>query len=299
VVQTSSGSTVSSISLELRQRPVREVANAVLLRLGRELDVLRPRRGGLLRRDRADLLHHAQHHRCAIDRGLGVGGGRIARRRLDQARDHRRLGQRQVGPAVAEELSGSGVDAIGPAAEIDLVEVELEDLVLGELAFERERQHRLAQLAPEIIFVRQEDGARDLLRDGRRALQPTSFAAVLPGELERAREADRIDAEVAAKAAILDRDHRVAHHAGDVAIGDPLAVAGAQRHDHRAVGGVNADHLPVGRRLELVVARQRSARGVDRDHQRDQRQHGDRHARAAPAWLWLSGGGAGRHRGCA
>ena len=45
--------------------------------------------------------------------------------------------------AMAEEAARRGVDAVGAAAEIDAVEIELEDLVLAELALERERQDRL------------------------------------------------------------------------------------------------------------------------------------------------------------
>ena len=45
--------------------------------------------------------------------------------------------------AVAEEFPRGGVDPVGAAAEIDAVEIELEDLVLAELALEREREDRL------------------------------------------------------------------------------------------------------------------------------------------------------------
>ncbi len=45
--------------------------------------------------------------------------------------------------AMAEEFARSSVDAIGAAAEIDAVEVEFEDLVLGELALQREREDAL------------------------------------------------------------------------------------------------------------------------------------------------------------
>ena len=74
--------------------------------------------------------------------------------------------------AVAEESSRRGVDAIGAAAEIDAVEVELEDLVLGEFALEREREDRFLDLAPEAAVVGQEDVARELLGDGRGRADP-------------------------------------------------------------------------------------------------------------------------------
>ena len=100
-------------------------------------------------------------------RGLDVGGRRIIGRRLDQAGDDRRLAEAQMVGAMAEEAARRGVDAIGAAAEIDAVEIELEDLVLAELALQRERQDRLLDLAAEAAVVGQEDVARELLGDRR------------------------------------------------------------------------------------------------------------------------------------
>src|SRR6185295_10359686 len=116
--------------------------------------------------------------------------------RLDQARDDRRLGHRKLGRAVAEEAARGGVDAIGAAAEIDAVEVELENLVLREAPFERHRQYRLAQLAGEAEIVAEEDVAGKLLGDGRSALRP---AAALDADEQGADDADRIDADMRAE----------------------------------------------------------------------------------------------------
>src|SRR3712207_8347798 len=51
------------------------------------------------------------------------------------------------------------------AAEVDAVEVELEDLALGEALLEREREDRLAHLAAVVLRRGEEDVARELLRD--------------------------------------------------------------------------------------------------------------------------------------
>ena len=102
-----------------------------------------------------------------VARRLDVGGRRIIGRRLDQAGDDRRLAEAQMVGAMAEEVPRGGVDAVGAAAEIDAVEIELEDLVLGEFALERERQDRFLDLAAEAAVVGQEDVARELLGDGR------------------------------------------------------------------------------------------------------------------------------------
>ena len=140
-----------------------------------------------------DLMHDAG----AAARGFDIGGRRIIGRRLDQPGDDRRLAQAEPVGAMAEEGAAGGIDAIGAAAEINPVEIELEDLVLGEFALKRERQHRFPDLAAEGAAVGQEDVAGELLGDGRSALAP---AAGLEPHLERARDADRVDAEMAAEA---------------------------------------------------------------------------------------------------
>ena len=166
---------------------------------------------------------------------------------------------------MAEELPARGVDAIGAAAVIHLVEVELEDLVLAELTFQRERQDPFAEFAPELLLVVQEDVARQLLRDRRSALHP---APAFEADLHRPRDADRVDARMSAEPAILDRDGRLPHDPGDLRIGQPFAIARPQRGDDAAVGGMDADHLAVGRAFQLVEARQLRACDIDRDHQR-------------------------------
>src|SRR3546814_7852061 len=109
---------------------------------------------------------------CSSDlppaRGLGIGGRRIARRRFHQSRDDRRFLKAQPGGGMAEEAAARRVDAIGPAAEIDAVQIQLQDLLLAELAFHRHGEDDLAELAGEFARVREEDVAGKLLRDGDR-----------------------------------------------------------------------------------------------------------------------------------
>ena len=73
-----------------------------------------------------------------------------------------------------------GVDSVGAAAEIDAVQIELEDLVLAELALQRQRQDRFLDLAPEGAVVGQEDVARQLLGDGRSALAEMARLTAAP-----------------------------------------------------------------------------------------------------------------------
>ena len=169
--------------------------------------------------------------------------------------------------AMAEEIPRRGVDSVGAAAEIDAVEIKLEDLVLAELAFEREREDRFLDLADEAAVVGQEDVARELLGDRRGR---ADLVALDDRRAERAGDADRIDADVAAEAPVLGRDHRRAHLRRDLVVGQPAAEARAHRHQHLAVGGADADHLAeVGALGELGVARKVGGGDGDRDDERE------------------------------
>jgi hypothetical protein len=169
---------------------------------------------------------------------------------------------------VAEEAARGGVDAVGAAAEIDAVEVELEDLVLAEAPLDRERQDSLADLAAEGAAVGQEDVAGELLGDGRAALSP---AALGDADLEGAGHAERVDADMRAVPLVLDRDHRVLHDLGYLVVAQPFAEAGSHRNQHRAVGGAHTDRLAeIVAADQLLVARQRAHRDRDRDDQCDQ-----------------------------
>ncbi len=86
---------------------------------------------------------------------------------------------------------------------------------------------------------------------------------------------DRVDAEVAAEAPVLGRNHRRAHFGWDSVVRQPLAEARPHRHQHLAVGGVDTDHLAEVRPLgEVRIARQISRGDGDRDDHREQAKQG-------------------------
>ena len=92
---------------------------------------------------------------------------------------------------------------------------------------------------------------------------------------DRAREPDRIDAEMASEAAVLGGDDRRAHLRRNLLVGEPPAEARPERKQHLPVGGAHADHLTeVGPLGQLAVARQVGRRDADRDDQREDAQDG-------------------------
>ena len=95
----------------------------------------------------------------------------VVARVRDAPGDERGLGDGEVLRALAEVVARGLLDAVAPAPEVDVVEVELEDLVLAELLLEAPREERLADLARERpLAAVEEQVLHDLLRDRRAAL---------------------------------------------------------------------------------------------------------------------------------
>src|SRR4249920_4060933 len=95
------------------------------------------------------------------------------------------------------------LDAVGARAEVDPVEIEFENLRLGELALEPDREQRLLQLTIDRAFLREEKIFCELLRDRRATL---GYAAVEDVGDEGAADAERVDAAMLVEAPILDGD---------------------------------------------------------------------------------------------
>ena len=171
------------------------------------------------------------------------------------------------GRAMAEEAARGGVDAEGAAAEIDPVEIEFEDLVLGEAPFERHRQDAFAHLADEAAVVGQEDVARELLGEGRAALRPaaaldaTNSERTMPiGSTPRCERKRRSSTATIASRMI----------GGISSIGSHSPKLGPIGMDDRAVGGAHPHHLAeIVAADQLGIARQLVDRDRDRDAERD------------------------------
>ena len=223
-------------------------------------------RGGVLRLgDRTQFEQALEDSVLACRRAFrvryGIGAGRI----LWQAGQHRRLGQRQLIERLAEVAARSARKTVRALAQVDLVHVQLEDLVLGQRAFDLVGEGDFGQFAREGLFVGEEEVAGDLHRDGGCALAETA-AQVGAGCAHRA---DEVDAAVFIEARVLDREHGAFHHRGDFRDRDEVAVLDAELADQHIVLRVDAQ-----RDLGAVVGD-----GVDRRHfGADRAPHADRQA---------------------
>src|SRR5690606_37167464 len=114
-----------------------------------------------------------------------------------------RLREGELSGRLAEVGLRGGLYTVGVAAEVDGVEVVLEDLVLGELAVDLQGENRLPELA-DVVGRRAQVVALDVLLGERRAALDRVAAQVVP---QRAADGDRVDADVLVEAAEIGRAH--------------------------------------------------------------------------------------------
>jgi hypothetical protein len=172
---------------------------------------------------------------------LGVVDGVVGRRRFGQASQHGRFGNADVFQRLAEiSFSGSG-KAISALAQVNLVQVNLEDLVFAQQMLELEGQQHFVNFAREGFFGRQVDIARHLHGDGGR---PLAFSAPEVGDAG-AQQSDVVHAAVLVKARVLNRQDRVFHHLGDVFEGREVAPLFAELANLLALYRIDA-HRQLG-----------------------------------------------------
>jgi hypothetical protein len=237
-----------------------------------------------------------------------VGVRRVPARGLRQAGQHRRLGEGDVGDVLAEVLARRRRDPVGAAAQVDVVQVEQQNVVLRQLLLEPQRQDDLLHLALVALLRAQQHRLDDLLRDGAAALH---FAAGDDVVEERAHDAGRVDALVAVEGVVLGGDECLAHVLWDAIERHQVALLRVELADHGSIVGQDLRrhrrlilHRGVDRRQvagDLPVHEGRGGAGQDDrdDHGSDEQAPHDQ-KRAAPrsprghagrtiaAWTWES-----------
>ena len=152
---------------QLLAEQVDEVRGLGLHRPGHRLHRLPagPLGGGLA--DVAGVGHGLQHDVPPVARSRGRRERRVPARRLDDARNRRGLRERDVRDVLAEEDARRfrhTVDGVRAAlAEVHLVEVQLEDVVLRGARLEDDRQELFLELAPVRFLGREEEVLHELL----------------------------------------------------------------------------------------------------------------------------------------
>src|SRR2546427_11113523 len=108
------------------------------------------------------------------DGALGMGARVVDRRRLGKRRQRGRFRDVQLRGVFAEVDLCCGLHPMGARPEVDLVQVQLENRVLGEVALDLDCDARFLELTRELLLAAdlvREDVAGELHADRREALR--------------------------------------------------------------------------------------------------------------------------------
>ena len=176
-------------------------------------------------------------------------------RPLSQSGEKRALLDRELLRRFAEIGARSELDAPGAAAEIDKIEIELENLRLAERMFDSRRYDHLADLALIGQVFTHQQVLDDLLSDGRAALWAAGRGEVAD---EGANQAAFVDALMLIEASILGREKCLLHVLRDLRERHPHPPLVLLEHLREAfTAAVEHDACPRKlQRLEFAMIRQ-------------------------------------------
>ena len=190
--------------------------------------------------DQSLFAHGGENDRRALPRRLVVADRIEPRRRLERADQHGCLVEAQMRRRFIEETPRRGLQTVGAGAEVHPVQVNGQNLFLGETLLQPQRQQRFLYLALDRSLGRQKQVFRRLLGEGAAALTDA------PGpEIDRHGAADPapVDAAVLIKPAILDGDQglgKIGRHLGE------LDGPAPELADRRKAGAVGRDQRDAG-----------------------------------------------------
>ena len=177
-----------------------------------------------------------------------------------------------------------------PCPNDDLVEVRLEDLLLGVAPLHLARRRLLAQLAQRAHVPPIDDVgmhvADELLRDRAGATR-----IALHRVLQRARDADHVDAVVLIESLILDGDEGLANVARQRAEGDQRSFLAPDFADERAVAREHQRRLRGHDDTPRIVrlAFLRGSRAGERSrHEQERRQSAEARSAARRTWAMVA-----------
>ena len=265
-------------------RVIEGVTREAVRLIGREHQRLRFRFVGLRLGDEARFDHLLEHIGLPFFRTRRLRLLGKARGRLREGREHCRLGERQVFRRLAEIGVRSSVEAIGAGAEIDAVEIELEDLVLRQHPLEVVGEASLLRFPLQRLVRRQEQILDQLLRDRGCALDRAAGANV--GE-HRADNGPYVDAGVLAEALVLGADEGVHDMLRNIGEAHGAAIARPTHGDRCAVRVNELDGRLAVERPERLLVRQHGHLREHRvpQHRKRDDASGDRganHAKSGP-----------------
>ena len=162
---------------------------------------------------------------------LGIEQRREGHRPLGQPGQQRRFGEREIFGVLGEEILRRSLEAVHAAAEVDLVAVEGEDLLLGEGALDLDGEIGLLNLAHGGAIGGEKEVARQLHGQRRCALGAPVRAYVVPGGAGHAKD---VDAPVRLEVFVFDGDDGLAEDGREAVVADNLAALQGEGADDAA-----------------------------------------------------------------
>ena len=218
----------------------------------------------------AKLGHPTQHVLLPLLGAVRIGDRVVERRRFGQTGKHRDLAEVQLIERFAEVRLRGRAETVGALAEVNLVDIELEDFLLVQAVLDLEGEQRLVELARKRLFRGEKEVARHLHRDRAR---PLAAAAGDQVGIGGAQHPDVVDAGVLVKALVLGGDDGVLEERRHIRDGDHRPAFFAEFADQRSFGRIDPQRdlrLVGGERVEL-----REVRIREHDNE-SQHQHGSR-----------------------
>ena len=186
--------------------------------------------------DFADRGHAVEDEISASNGALGVLDRRVARA-ANESGEKRSFGERQLADGLAEIILGGGLETVIAVREIDLIAVHREDLLLGVVALDLDREERLLDLAAHAdVGAIREKRAGELHGERARAFGTAVRARqVAPGGAEHARE---VHAPVLLEMLVFGGEDGVLQNRRNLVVGQKNAALQGERADQLAVVGV-------------------------------------------------------------
>lgn len=210
------------------------------------------------------LAHALEDVLLADDRALPVDHRVVGRRGLGQTGQHGRLRHAELIERLVEVDRRGRRETVGAFAQVDLVHVQLQNLVLAVNRFELVGQHDLHDLAAIGFLPAQEEDTRDLHGDGAGSLGMLAGHEVAERGAGDARVVHR---PVFVVPGVLDGEQGLPHRLRDPIDRHELAPLFAVLGEQAAVPGMNAhgEHgLVVGQMAHLGHLLPQAVQGMGR-----------------------------------
>ena len=163
---------------------------------------------GFVRSDEPGLKHAVEHHTASFPGQFGIHQRRVHRGGWGQACDQGGLRKIELVGRLGEVDPGGIGQAVGAGAEINVVEVLLENLLLAELTFELVSQGRFLELARQRAVLTKKHCAGQLLGDCAGSFSNSALADV---SHHGSSDSPEIHAVVVVEAAIFRSDEGLLH----------------------------------------------------------------------------------------